>query len=66
MFSQAFVTSVLFGVNSVPEDTLVKSLRKYLATDEEEIVMKALNREIDDILEEQEAQALIELFYGVT
>ncbi|XP_068698741.1 uncharacterized protein [Montipora foliosa] len=48
MLSQAFIVSVLFGENSVPEQTLLKSFQKYIAKDEEEIVAEALKGNLDD------------------
>ena len=47
MLSQAFIVSVLFGENAVPEETLLKSFLNYIAKDEEAVVAEALKGNLD-------------------
>ena len=47
MLSQAFIASVLFGENAVPEETLLKSFLNYIAKDEEAVVAEALKGNLD-------------------
>ena len=47
MLSQAFLVSVIFGENAVPEETLLKSFHNYIAKDEEEVIAKALKGNLD-------------------
>ena len=47
MLSQAFILSVIFGENAVPEETLQKSFQNYIANDEQEVVAGALKGDLD-------------------
>jgi len=53
VLSQAFIASVLFGENSVNEETLLKSFQNYIAKDEHDIVAEALkgNLDVDELID---------------
>ena len=53
MLSQAFIASVLFGENAVPEETLLKSFQNYIARDEDDVVAEALrgNLVVDELID---------------
>ena len=47
MLTQAFIASVLFGENSVNDETPLKSFQKYIAKDEENVVAGTLKGNFD-------------------
>ena len=54
MLSQAFIISVMFGEDKVPEDILLQSLKKYIAKNEEEVISEALEGNVGDCTDASE------------
>jgi hypothetical protein len=54
MLSKAFLISVLFGEESVTEDVLMSSFKRYIAKDEEVVISEALQGNLGDKGEDEE------------
>lgn len=54
MLSQAFIISVMFGEDKVPEDILLQSFKKYITKDEEEVISEALEGNVGDCTDASE------------
>ena len=54
MLSKAFIVSFLFGEESVSEEILINSFKRYLAKDEEKVISDALEGDLNSRREDEE------------